>query len=422
MIFFAPLTNILTEQGLNSNIITTINYGLAILLVFSVWICTHWMSHHIIDIRLHKLVARTSNTWDDAFKESHFFKRITSIIPLVSCYLTADLLFINSPDFLHIINAVFLISLIFITTRTLDAALVASHSIYITAKQNNGLSIRSYLGALRIIYYILAIISTIAIISGKSITGIIGILGGLTAVFVLVFRNSLLGITANIQFSSSKALQKGDWITMGDLGADGVVEDISINMLTIRNWDNTLITVPAFKLLEHPFQNWQGMFNSGGRRIKRSLFIDMNSILFCSGELLDHLRQIDLITPYLTRKEDEINKDNKKIALGINGRNQTNLGIFRAYIEAYLKQNQHIHTEMTFLVRHLQPTAQGLPLEIYVFTTDTRWAYHEAIQADIFDHLLAIIPEFKLRIYQYPVGSDFSQSPGAPHDSNRSGL
>ena len=419
MTTFQPLTDLLVEQGFNPTIILIFNSGLAFILVCTVWIVLHWFSQKIIATRLEQLVSKTNNTWDDAFKEANFFQRLSFVLPLIVCYLITDLLFLDSPTILRGVNAVFLIFLILTCIRILDAVLSATQTIYNDKKQGQGLSIRSYLGALRIIYYIFAIIAGIAIISGKSITGIVGILGGLTAVFVLVFRNSLLGITANIQFSSSKALQKGDWITMTSLGADGVVEDISINMLTIRNWDNTLVTIPAFKLLEHPFQNWQGMFKSGGRRIKRSLFIDMSSISFCSPDLIQHLEQIELLAPYLARKKEEIHNENNT---GLNGRHQTNLGIFRAYVEAYLKQNQQIHKEMTFLVRHLQPTPQGLPLQIYVFTTDTRWAYHEGIQADIFDHLLAIIPEFKLRVYQYPAGSDLSPQPGIPHDSNISGL
>jgi miniconductance mechanosensitive channel len=423
MTFFSALTDFLSKQGLDPNLVSAVNTSLAILLIFLIWLLVSWFSRNVLATRLEKLAAKTSNTWDDAFHEACFFQRLTSVLPLVVAYLVANLLFIDSSNLFNIVNGVFLICLIFICIRILDATLEASQTIYNDKKPNSGLSIRSYLGALRISYYILAIISAIAIISGKSIMGIIGILGGLTAVFVLVFRNSLLGITANIQFASSKALQKGDWITMGDLGADGVVEDISINMLTIRNWDNTLVTIPAFKLLEHPFQNWQGMFKSGGRRIKRSLYIDMSSVQFCSEELLGHINQIDLLAPYLTKKKAEIGEANKDItSSNINGRHQTNLGLFRAYVEAYLKQNKAIHPDMTFLVRHLQPTPQGLPLQIYVFTTDTRWAHHEAIQADIFDHLLAIIPEFKLRIYQYPAGSDFCKQPGAPHDADLSGL
>lgn len=418
-----PLTSLLEKQGLNPTLIIAAEGILGLFLLILCWFTLSTLVTRLITPHLEKLVASTSNTWDDAFKNAHFFERTTALIPLIGCYILIDLVLLDLPTAQQISTSIFLIGLLFATTRILDAVLAASQAIYNSSKQNTGLSIRSYLGALRISYYLLAVISAIAIISGKSIAGIIGILGGLTAVFVLVFRNSLLGITANIQFSSSKALQKGDWITMTDLDADGVVEDISINMLTVRNWDNTLVTIPAFKLLEHPFQNWQGMFKSGGRRIKRSLYIDMSSISFCTPELLSHLQQIKLLAPYLAQKEEEIKQENSGISsAGLNGRHQTNLGIFRGYIEAYLKQNKLIHSEMTFLVRHLQPTPQGLPLQIYVFTTDTRWNQHEAIQADIFDHLLAIIPEFKLRVYQYPAGHDFALQPGTLHDSNQSGL
>ncbi|MDA3970209.1 MAG: mechanosensitive ion channel [Desulfobulbaceae bacterium] len=423
MTYFTPLTTLLQEQGLHPTLILIINSSLALLVLLVIWILTSRLSRNILADKLEQLTARTHNQWDDAFKSAFFFRRIVSLVPLITCYLIANLLVLDSPPIQQAINSIFFIGILVLGVRILDAALGAAQIIDNSRKKSSSISIRSYLGALRIIYYILAIITCIAIITGKPVTGILGILGGLTAVFVLVFRNSLLGITANIQFSSSKALQKGDWITMEDLHADGVVEDISINMITIRNWDNTVVNVPAFKLLEHPFQNWQAMFQSGGRRIKRSLFIDMNSITFCSEELMSHLQQIDLLAPYLAQKETEITAHNKdRTATGLNSRRQTNLGVFRGYIKAYLQQNEQIHPDMTFMVRHLQPTPQGLPLEIYVFTTDTRWAYYEAIQADIFDHLLAIIPEFNLRIYQYPTGSDFSRLGGIPHAADVSDL
>ncbi len=423
MTSFAPLTNLLENHHVHPTLILIMSSSLALLLMIGLWLLTSWISRNILAAKLEQLVAKTHNQWDDAFKSSLFFRRISALVPLTTCYLIAKLLFLDSPTSQESLKSLFLIGLLLTGVRILDAALDATLIIYTTKKQNSTLSIRSYLGALRISYYILAVIACIAIISGKSIAGILGVLGGLTAVFVLVFRNSLLGITANIQLSSSKALQKGDWITIEEFHADGVVEEITINMITIRNWDNTLITVPAFKLLEHPFQNWQAMFHSGGRRIKRSLFIDMSSIVFCSEELLAHLSKIDLLAPYLAQKENEIMAQNQDLTVpGLNGRHQTNLGIFRAYIKAYLQQNEQIRKDMTFLVRHLQPTPQGLPLEIYVFTADTRWAYYEGIQADIFDHLLAIIPEFRLRLYQYPTGRDFSRPVGAPHDADLSGL
>jgi miniconductance mechanosensitive channel len=218
---------------------------------------------------------------------------------------------------------------------------------------------------------------------------------------------------ASIQLSANKMVTVGDWISMPKYSADGTVLDISINTVKVQNWDKTIATIPTYALVSESFNNWKGMEESGGRRIKRSINIDMKSVGFLTGEQIEKLRKFYLLRDYINEKEKDIEQYNKSLKLEdsevTNGRKMTNLGTFRKYLENYLHQHPKIHQDMTFLVRHLQPTEKGLPIEIYVFSNDQAWANYEAIQADIFDHILAIIPEFGLRVFQNPSGDDFRQ-------------
>ena len=233
----------------------------------------------------------------------------------------------------------------------------------------------------------------------------------MAAVLMLVFKDTILGFVASIQLSANKMVKPGDWIEMPSHNADGTVEDISLNTVKVRNWDKTIATVPTYALVSESFRNWKGMEESGGRRIKRSINIDMNSVRFVDEDMVKKFRNISLLKEYIENKEIEIIQYNKEKQIDdsvlVNGRRMTNLGTFRKYVEEYLHNHPKIHNEMTFLVRHLQPTERGLPIEIYVFSNDQAWANYEAIQADIFDHILAVIPEFGLKVFQNPSGSDF---------------
>ncbi len=236
-------------------------------------------------------------------------------------------------------------------------------------------------------------------------------MGGLTAVTMLVFRDSILGFIASIQLTGTDMIRVGDWIEMESHGADGDVIEISIHSVRVRNWDKTITTIPTYSLISNPFKNWRGMSESGGRRIKRSLNLDMTSIRFLSDAELEKMAEIQLLTEYIKARQEEIRQYNQEHGVDqastVNGRTQTNVGVFRAYIKAWLKENPKIHKNMTFLIRQLQPCPAGLPIQIYVFSADQVWANYETIQADIFDHLIAVLPEFGLRIFQQPSGYDF---------------
>jgi miniconductance mechanosensitive channel len=235
----------------------------------------------------------------------------------------------------------------------------------------------------------------------------------MTAVLSLVFKDTILGFVAGIQLSANNMLSVGDWLEMPKFGADGDVIDISLTTVKIRNWDNTITTIPAYALISDSFKNWRGMSESGGRRIKRAVYIDATSVKFLSPDDIIRLRRAALLSDYIEKKIVEIEADNKQAGVDlsspVNGRRLTNLGTFRAYLRMYLQQHKSIHPNMTQIVRQLAPEAHGIPLEIYAFSNDTRWAYYEAIQSDIFDHIFAIVPEFGLRIYQTPSGYDVQQ-------------
>jgi len=228
---------------------------------------------------------------------------------------------------------------------------------------------------------------------------------------MLVFRDSILGFVAGIQLAANKMVAVGDWIEMPNYGADGDVLEVALTTVKVQNWDKTITTIPTYALISESFKNWRGMSESGGRRIKRPVNIDMSSIRFCDEEMLERYGKIQYISEYIEAKKEELEEFNQAINVDnaslVNGRRMTNIGTFRAYIRAYLQNHPAINKSMTFLIRQLQPTEHGLPIEIYVFSKDKVWANYEAIQADIFDHILAVVPEFDLRVHQNPTGADF---------------
>lgn len=407
MTLLHPLNNWLQEQDISPFFIEAINFATAVVLLIVLGFLLSWIARRFLAPWFEKLVFRTSLHWDDTLAHVGFFKRLTLLVPLLGCYSAVDLLFASQPAFLALFKRLIIASLVLITVGIFNSLLQAIQTIYASSGRAKNRPIRSYLDALQIIFYVLAAIFIVAIIADQSAWGILSVLGGLTAVFLLIFRTSLLGFVANLQLTNNNMMQVGDWITMEKFGADGDVEDISLHTVRVRNWDNTYTSIPTYAFMEDSFQNWRGMAESGGRRIKRCLYIDMNTVTFCSPEMLGHLQKFQVLHNYLATKEEEIAAHNAQHPdQTCNGRRQTNLGIFRAYVEAYLRSNENISTELTFLIRHLAPTSQGLPLEVYVFSKDKVWANYERIQADIFDHLLAIIPEFGLRVFQYPCGAD----------------
>jgi len=276
---------------------------------------------------------------------------------------------------------------------------------------SRNIPLKGIIQSIKIIGFVVALLFATSILIGKSPILLLSGLGAMTAVIMLVFKDPILGLVAGIQLSANQMLSVGDWLDMPKYGADGDVIDISLTTVKVQNWDKTITTIPTYALISDSFKNWKGMQESGGRRIKRSVLIDANSIHFLTAEEQEQLRKAQLLEPYLAEKEQEISAYNKMskldLACRINGRRLTNVGCFRAYLERYLRNHRLIHQGMTLMVRQLAPTHEGISLEIYCFTSTVVWVAYEGIQSDIFDHIYAVLPEFGLRVSQAPTGSDF---------------
>ncbi|QBG46428.1 mechanosensitive ion channel family protein [Verrucomicrobia bacterium S94] len=379
-------------------------------LIFAAAYGVYWILKNYLLKVIHRVTEKTSNKWDDKLMESRVFHRLLRLIPLTLVVIGLERV---APESFVLVKRVVFAVIIFIGARTVEAFLNAVSDVYHSCMDEYRKPIRPLFQALQLVTYFLAVIFMISVLLNKEPWGLFTLLGGMTAVTMLVFKDSILGFVAGIQLGANDMVREGDWIEMPKYGADGDVIEVSVNTVKVRNWDKTITTIPTYALISDSFKNWRGMSESGGRRIKRSIFIDMNTVRFADEAMLEKFKAMELLKEYITKTQEEINTANAErnidlSATVVNGRRQTNLGIFRAYLVNYLHSNPKIHKGMTFLVRHLQPTPQGLPIEIYVFSADKNWVAYEGIQADIFDHILAAIPEFGLRVFQQPSGNDIA--------------
>ena len=378
---------------------------LGILAVLS--LVAFWITEKIIVKLLTKMLQKTSTQMDDILIKHNVFKRLTYVVPALIFYNFAY----AAPQFTIMIQRTSLTLMAISGLMVINSFLNALNDIYKKTKYHERLDINSYLQITKLIINILGSVVIVGIIINKDTTLLLSGLGAMTAVVMLIFKDTILSLVASVQISSNDLFKVGDWVEAPQFGADGDVVDIGLHSVKIQNWDKTISVIPTHKLIDSTFKNWRGMSESGGRRIKRSLFIDINSISLCSPETLEKYKKFELISEYIDRKQKELSEHNQTNNIDtselINGRRLTNIGTFRAYIEAYLKNNSLIHKEMTFLIRQLDPTEKGLPMQIYVFSNDIDWVRYEGIQSSIFDHLFAVVPEFGLRIFQNPTGKDF---------------
>jgi miniconductance mechanosensitive channel len=401
----------LIDWGVNKSIADDLaGVALLALIVLGGFLIYGLLRNYLLKL-IHRVTLKTTNTWDDALVEARVFHRFLRLIPLTFIAICIDRAMPGS--FVMLKRAVFAL-IIFSAARAIEAFLNAVSDIYHQKEAGSRKPIRPFIQTLIIVDYVFAAIFLIGVLLDKSPWHLVGLLGGVTAVTMLVFKDTILGFVAGIQLGANDMVREGDWIEMPKYGADGDVIEVAVNTVKVRNWDKTISTIPTYALISDSFKNWRGMSESGGRRIKRSICIDMNTVRFADEAMLESFRKMELLKEYVEKRQSEIDAANQEHSLDlsatvVNGRRQTNLGIFRAYLVEYLRSHPSIHKGMTFLVRHLQPTPQGLPIEIYVFSSDKVWANYEAIQADIFDHILAAIPEFGLQVFQQPSGSDFSK-------------
>lgn len=379
-------------------------------LILAIGAAAEILLRRVANRMLKALVGKTKTTWDDAVVKAGFLDRLTLFLPGVLVYRLLDVVFPPLSRSLVLTRTAIHILLIVLGVLALDSLLNAVTSIYGESKRAKTVPIKGFMQVAKIVIYFISGILIFSTLIGKSPLFLFSGLGALTAVLMLIFKDAILGFVAGIQLTTNKMVSIGDWLEMPKYGADGDVIDIALTTVKVQNWDKTITTIPTYALISDSFKNWRGMSESGGRRIKRSINIDVNTIKFCDDEMLERFAQIQHIREYLEKKKVEITAYNQKmgadITCRVNGRRLTNVGTFRAYVVAYLKSHPMVHQDMTFLVRQLQPTEHGLPIEIYVFSKDQVWANYEAIQADIFDHILAVIPEFDLRVFQIPSGVD----------------
>lgn len=357
------------------------------------------------------VISRTKTRWDDSVLRQTTLKRLARLAPALVIYLLTPNALEGLDWAISFIRSAVMIYMIIILMLALDSLLNTAEDIYQKYRASKQVPIKGFIQVLKLIVYFLAAILVISILLNKTPVFLLSGIGALAAVMMLVFRDAILGFVAGIQLAANKMVSVGDWIEMPKYGADGDVLEVALTTVKVQNWDKTITTIPTYALISDSFKNWRGMSESGGRRIKRSVNFDMSSIRFCDEEMLARYEKIQYIAEYIEQKKDELeafnqstNVDNASLA---NGRRMTNIGTFRAYVIAYLRHHPMINQDMTFLVRQLQPSQYGLPIEIYVFSKDKVWANYEAIQADIFDHILAVVPEFDLRAYQNPTGADF---------------
>jgi miniconductance mechanosensitive channel len=370
-----------------------------------------WALTRLTIILLVKLViTRTKSDWDDKLYEYKVFRALSLILIAIIIQLAIPHVFRGYPKFLEYALMASKIYIVLSVMFSVNAILNALVGIMESTRHYSDKPLRSYKQVAKIVFYVIGFVLILAILLGQSPLYILGGFGAVTAVLLLLFRDPILGFTASVQMSAIDLIRVGDWITVEKYGADGEVMEINLTTIKVRNWDMTVTIVPSYAIVSESFKNWRGMEESDGRRIKRHINIKISSIRFCNKNLFDKLIQIERLQEYLQTKQEEINQFNQDHGINkevlLNGRQMTNIGIFRVYAEKFLEQNPNINTDMTFMVRQLQPTEHGLPIEIYAFSKEKQLEKFEGVAADIFDHLLAAVPYFELEIFQSPSGSD----------------
>jgi miniconductance mechanosensitive channel len=405
------LQNWLIANGVADNFAIYVAHAIAVLAVLILSATANFIAKRYIVAALTYAISRSKTEWDDAMVRQRALNRMAHLAPALVIYLLSPIALQGVDAAIDFIRSAASIYMIVMIMLVLDSLLNTVEDVYQNFRAAREIPIKGFIQVLKLALYFLVGIFVVSIVLDKTPVYLLSGVGALAAVMMLVFRDSILGFVAGIQLAANKMVAVGDWIEMPKYGADGDVLEVALTTVKVQNWDKTITTIPTYALISESFKNWRGMSDSGGRRIKRAVNIDMSSIRFCDEEMLERFARIQYIAEYIEEKKRELeafnqskNVDNASLA---NGRRMTNIGTFRAYVVAYLSNHPMINMDMTFLVRQLPSGEHGLPIEVYVFSKDKAWANYEAIQADIFDHILAVLPEFDLRVYQNPTGADF---------------
>ena len=407
--------SIFLQEYLISTAITNFLGSLtACILLALLALLANFFAKYIITSIIHPVIARTSIQWDDLLIENNVITRLSHIVPAAIIHFLAPSLFENSSELLGFFQVLVNTYLVIIILLVINALINVFRSWWENASIGKRYPAKSFAQAAKLVVNIVGSIFVLSALLEKSPLVFFSGLGAITAILLLIFKDAILGLVAGFQLSINNMIMVGDWIEMPARGADGDVIDVSLTTVKIQNWDKTITTVPTYALISDSFKNWRGMNEAGGRRIKRSLYIDLRSIQFADNNLLEYFKGIHLLRPYLSAKLKEIDAHNadmvEDLSELINSRRLTNIGTFRAYCVAYLRSHPKVEQAMTLLVRQLAPTPQGLPLEIYVFSNDIEWAKYEDLQGDLFDHFLSVLPEFGLSAYQAPSGADMEKA------------
>ncbi len=405
------MNNLLRLLGLTPEEANRFDQWVIIAMIIGIAYIADYVCRMILLKVVKKIVTKTKATWDDIVFDEKVMTKLCHIVAPVIIYYFFPIAFPKDSELYSIISKVTEIYIIAVSMRFVVTFFTAIYLAYNENEKYRDRPLKGLLQTAQVIVFFIGGILIFSVLFDKSPASLLAGLGASAAVLMLVFKDSIMGFISGIQLSANNMLRPGDWITMPKYNADGVVIEVTLNTVKVRNWDNTITTLPPYALVSDSFQNWRGMHESGGRRVKRSINIDMNSVRFCTPQMLDKFRKIVLLKDYIEETEEKLMAYNKECGVDdsvlVNGKRQTNLGVFRAYLEKYLRSLSTVNQQMTLMVRHLQPTEKGIPLELYFFTTSKETTIYEEIQADVLDHVLAVISEFELAVFQNPTGTDF---------------
>jgi len=408
------ITSWLTNLGI-SPVTASKTAGISdFLMILIISVIIYYITKFFIIRILKRIALRTASNWDDALLEHKVFQRMAFLIPGILIYQAIPVTLDEFPGFIPMALKFTNLYIIVIFLLIIISFLNAIYAMYQKSEFALYHPIKGYIQIGKIIVFIVVFLLILSLLFNQSPLFMLTGLGAFSAVLLLIFKDPILGFVGGIQLSANDMVRQGDWISMPKYGADGTVLEISLTTVKVQNFDNTISTLPTYSLVSESFQNYRGMKEAGVRRMKRSISIDMSSVKFCTREMLDKFRKITILQEYIDNTETELenyNKENKiDNTVFVNGRRQTNIGVFRAYLETYLQHHPMVNNKSDQLIRQLQPTSLGIPIEVYAFISETEWSRYEKAQSDIFDHILAIVPQFDLRVFQSPTGEDLRQS------------
>lgn len=396
---------LLLEWGVSPSLAKSLDEVISVSLLFLLAWAANLFSRLVVYRIIVHFAKYTPVKWDDVFIEHKVVKHLVRVIPGIIVNLAAPIA-LRSELWVVVMQRAAQIYIVIAILGAIGASTKALTVIFSRSKEYADKPMKVVFQIVAVLAYFVGAIVIISILVNTSFTSLFAALGASMAILMLIFKDSILGFVAGWQLSVNDMLRPGDWITVPKYGADGDVEEISLYSVKVRNFDKTITTIPPYSLVSESFQNWRGMQESEGRRVKRSVLIDMNTIRFCTPEMLEQFKKIAYLKEYIHSTEEQIALYNQEYgydnSMLVNGRRQTNIGVFRAYLEEYLRRHPEVNHNMTAMVRQLQPTEKGIPVELYFFISNKNWVDYENIQSDIFDHVMAIVPQFGLRIFQYP--------------------